>query len=142
MFTSRRTCGGRIDVALIDSDTAQARTTAWWSPLQMAAAAKLSPFQRSAVDTWIDKHVFDAAKAHPARAQNVTRAVRRAIPANPDWGGTALQPMYDITQDFDQAKFLFGNLVCERAIARSETWWRFKEDIGTEHGSSTYVLQI
>jgi hypothetical protein len=119
------------------------KMTDCWFPAELDAALKsLTPNELQAAIDWVQYNIFEAAKATPTRSMNVTKAIRTFIPESPDWTGTPLQPLYDKTgKDDDRARKLYGNLVCRVGISRPETWWRWKQDVGGEHKSSTYRLE-
>jgi hypothetical protein len=113
----------------------------WYPAFLNQNLALLQGTEEQAARAWINQYVFDEALKRPSRAVNVTEAVRQHIPTNPDWNGTPLQPLYDRTgQDEERASWVYGNLVCDVGIHRKETWWVFKQAVGPNQHSSTYVL--
>lgn len=114
----------------------------WFPQALNLAQQQLKPQEWQQITAWINTHVFDAALAQPTARMNVTEALRRSIQNNPDWTGSALQPLYDRTgQDDVHAARLYGNLVCRVGINRPERWWCFPEPVAEDRFSRTYVLE-
>jgi hypothetical protein len=72
---------------------------------------------------------------------NVTVACRRFLPHHPNWDNSPLEALWrDTGQNEQRAAWLYGNFVCRIGVSRSETWWVFKQGVGPDKDSSTYVL--
>lgn len=130
-------------MAVIDAAADFRQLQDCWFPQVLNPAWRLLIAQeRRDAENWINANVFDAALALPTGRMNVTEALRRSIPNNPDWTGSALQPLYDRTgQDEVHAARLYGNLVCRIGIQRPERWWCFPEPVAEDRFSRTYVLE-
>ncbi len=130
-------------MAVIDAAADFALLQDCWFPQALnLAMQQLTQQEGRQAETWINSHIFDAARALPTGRMNVTEALRLSIPNNPDWAGTALQPLYDRTgQDEVHAARIYGNLVCRVGIARPERWWCFPQPVAEDRFSRTYVLE-
>jgi hypothetical protein len=129
-------------MAVIDAATDFNQLQDCWFPQVLNIALPLlTPHEVQQAIEWINTNVFDAALAQSNGRMNVTETVRRFISNHPDWMGTALQPLYDKTdQDEVHAARLYGNLVCRVGISRPEQWWSFPQPVAEDCFSRTYVL--
>jgi len=105
----------------------------------------LQPGEEQAAAAWINTNVFDAALQRPCRGINVTEAVRQFIPNHPDWSDTPLEALYACVANsknaVEIASWIYGNLVCRIGVRqRRETWWVWKQTVGPNPPSSSYIL--
>jgi hypothetical protein len=128
-------------IKLTATGSHQSMRDCWYRVFLNQNLALLQGTEQQDAEAWINRYVFDAALKRPSRAVNVTEAIRQNIPNAPDWTYSPLQPLYDQTGcDPDRARRVYGNLVCRVGISRPETWWVFKQVVGHDQYSSTYVL--
>ena len=127
-------------MAVFDVSSQNLMTQCWFPKDLASVRQRLTAQQDDAIVKWINKHVFDAALSGPKQKMNVTHALRNNIPSIPSFEGTELQALHDVTHDFERTRLIYGNSVCEIGIQRAEQWWRYKEKVGEDQESSTYVL--
>lgn len=119
----------------------QAMRDCWYPAFLNQNLALLRGTEQQDATDWINQYVFDDAMNRTNRVVNVTEAVRQHISSHPDWTGSPLQPLYARTgMHEERASWFYGNLVCRIGIHRPETWWVFKNAVGNNKHSSTYVF--
>lgn len=113
-----------------------------WYPNCLVALQSLSNIEHQNMVHWIHAHVFDIAVVRGE--MNVTQAIREFIGTDGEWPPTCdLFPLWNKTgQDWDYARQLYGNVVCQIGILRPEIFVRFKSPVGRDRPeSSSYRYQ-